>query len=458
MRPSSWLNKYVNSLSASNLSFVLFVGLVISLFLNTKYALISDFRYILGEAKDFTTIFLYISDILLFLFILSIIFILKFKDEKNPPRGGQGVFLRYFPYIFFLVALLSYFGNFKYLTIPILSLYFLLFLAKSIVLHETILSFADKLFRLFEKTYLVLLTFASILGISQFYYQSSVGLKILGESVIGPYVWGVAKVEALGLVFSRSYALFPHPNIFGAFLTLGVLLGLKFALAKAGESKSIKYIAGVFLANLYILALFLTFSRAAWFATSVASVLFMVFTWNMRFLIGLQRYFLIFASLAMTTIVLGLVLLPLIQQRGNVFDKAYQERKSYNRAAVEMISDSPVVGLGPSQSLIHMKQYLGQNAEPWEVQPIHNYFFLLAAEIGLPSLLLFLVYISAIGVCFLHDGHMFDLKGSTLFVGLCACVVLMLFDHYFFTFQSTLLLFWMWLGFLKGELHMKRLT
>lgn len=428
----------------------LFVLLVLSLFLNPRYAFISDFSYILGEKKDFTIIFLNISDIILFLLLISVI-ILRFRIQSISStwkEAGPRVFISAF--IIFLAAG-SYLFQFNKITIPILSIYYLLLLTKGIVLHETILFIRREFFRLFLPVFLCCLALTSLLSIYQFAMQHDLGLQIFGESIIGPYIWGVAKVEALGQVFSRSYGIFPHPNIFGAFLTLGILCSFGFVLEKAKEGKAVVYLAGVFLINLFIFALFTTFSRAAWAATGIGIALSLFFTWNHRINIGIKRYYLIFLSTLVSIFVISILIFPLIRQRGNVFDKAYQERKSYNQAAIEMINKHPVIGLGPGESLIHMEQSLGASVEPWEVQPIHNYYLLLAAEIGLPALLLFLWYISY-GVAVARRLKKFPgFKIISLGVGCVACLVLMLFDHYFYTFQPTILLFWLWTALFFAE-------
>jgi hypothetical protein len=66
--------------------------------------------------------------------------------------------------------------------------------------------------------------FQSIIGILQFITQRSIGLYWLGESHISQVMPGVAKIILNGHTLIRSYGLFPHPNIFAGFLLLSIVL------------------------------------------------------------------------------------------------------------------------------------------------------------------------------------------------------------------------------------------
>jgi hypothetical protein len=115
-----------------------------------------------------------------------------------------------------------------------------------------------------------------------------------------------------------------------------------------------------------------------------------------------------------------------------------------------MIKQHLLLGLGPAESVLHMKQHLAPTTNPWEIQPIHNYFLLLTAEIGLPAVILFISYLIRILLkLFLNKAkkilHL-HLKQALLLSGLVGYTVLMFFDHYFYTIQAPMLLLWLWLG------------
>jgi O-antigen ligase len=121
-----------------------------------------------------------------------------------------------------------------------------------------------------------------------------------------------------------------------------------------------------------------------------------------------------------------------------------------------MIKDNPLFGVGAGESVLHMEQYTNVKLEPWQKQPIHNYFLLSAAEIGIPGVLILIwIFLSHL------KSLIFNLKSSKdfqltaynllLIAILSTFLVLMLFDHYFYTLQQTQLLLWITLGVIAAQ-------
>jgi O-antigen ligase len=445
---------FLKVLRETTLAELVFGALVVSLFLNVKIPLTEDFSFYLGEKKDFFIIFAYLSDITTVLLASLLIYVLFTRRFYRLSLNKPYTVLVLAPYLIAGLAVISYYFHFSNLIIPAISTYYLLLLAKGVVLHETGRRWGRRFMAIILPLFLFLIGLEVVLGVYQFSQQRDFGLQIIGESIIGPYLYGPAKVEALGQVFVRAYGSFPHPNVFAAFLVVGLCLALKFTIEKAALAGNKTYLFGILIVNLLVLGLILSFSRAAWLAGALAFVALAVFTWNKALPAVKARLSLIFGSVIIFIGVTVWLLMPLVQQRGNVFDKAYKERRSYNRVALEMIQQSPIFGLGPGESLLHMEQGLGVGLEPWQVQPIHNYYLLLAAEIGVPALLLFLYYLFVVGWGGLRRVFARSAQNPNLpylLAGLGACCVLMLFDHYFYTIQPTILLFWLWLGLTAGE-------
>lgn len=428
----------------TSLAFAPLLIAAVSVYFNIRIPINSEFAYFLGEKKDFTINFLYLSDILV---LCTIPYLFKAIFQKN--SLNKGFIGQYLLLTILLVAILSYLVHFADLTLPIISIFYLLYVAKFIVLHETAKRFSSKLKSLVLVIIWIFGLFQAFISIIQFGQQGHVGLRLLGEPFFGPYMWGVAKVEALGQIFTRPYGSFLHPNILSAFLMLSLVVGTYYYYMHRSNSDRVPWFK-LFLLQINLLALFISFSRAAWLATALVFTLMHVFTWN---IFGYAKLKLITVNLATSVAFLCLLLIilqPFIKQRGNVFDKAYQERKSYNQAAVAMIAANPVLGSGPGESVLHMEQALGLGVQPWEIQPIHNYYLLLAAEIGLPALLLLLLYLAkSIKSAYLatkEPSKHGAFQQAILLSGLLGCLLLMLFDHYFYTIQATIILFWVWLG------------
>jgi predicted aspartyl protease len=80
---------------------------------------------------------------------------------------------------------------------------------------------------------------------------------------------------------------------------------------------------------------------------------------------------------------------------------------------------------------------------------VHNYFLLSAAELGIPftMLLLYLFLYHLLKLFKNLNKNVFDL---TLFSILISFLVLMQFDHYFYTLQQTQMLLWVILGIIAA--------
>lgn len=413
-----------------------------SVYFNIRIFFDTKFSYFLGEKKDFTINFFYLSDIFIYLLLFCI------RAYAARARNYSISFFDKFPLFITIIAVVSYIYNFANLTIPTISIFYLLYITKWTVLHETIKRLSKNTKAYIMKIIWIFGLFEAFIAIVQFAKQSSIGFKYLGEPDFGPYLWGVAKVEALGQTFARPYGTFPHPNVLAATLLLTLCLGTYYYY-KQTQNKTRAWIH-LLLLQVTIIALFISFSRAAWLAGVVVIGLFHVSTWNY---LTSQKLGLVLRN-AIVSIIIGFFLLsvyqPFVEQRGNIFDKAYQERISYNKAAITMIKQHLLLGLGPAESVLHMKQHLAPTTNPWEIQPIHNYFLLLTAEIGLPAVILFISYLIGILLkLFLNKAkkilHL-HLKQALLLSGLVGYTVLMFFDHYFYTIQAPMLLLWLWLG------------
>lgn len=415
----------------------------ISIYFNIRIPVNQNFAFFLGEIKDFVINFFYLSDI-----IAIIAFIAQYKTIFRRKLLQKAQFFAAYTTLIILLAATSYLVNFEKLSIPIISIFYLLYLAKGIVLHETVKHSKTGIQNYILRVIWVFGLFEAFISLVQFSNQAPIGLRLLGEPTFGPYLWQIAKVEAVGQIFTRPYGTFSHPNILSAFLLLTFIVSLYYYYSQT--SNQLKHWLYLFFTQITIVALFMSFSRAAWIAAALTVGLFHVFTWNILRPNKLQliiRMWLISAALGLLLI---LTYQPFVQQRGNVLDKAYKERVSYNAAAISIIKQHPLFGVGPSESVLHMEQLLAPNTKPWEIQPIHNYYLLLSAEIGLPVALLFVIYFGFV-LNKLHSGQKratenSRLKGAMLFCGLIGCAVLMLFDHYFYTIQASALLFWTWGG------------
>ncbi len=408
--------------------------LIISLFLPVRKVFFSNSAYQTGAYSDFTSFSLYLSDILILTTCLLIFL----------PRGEN---LRPFyhvvrkPFFLILWAILVFLLNFKHLSS--LNLYFLLKYAELIVAYgTTVILFKDR--KLLYNAAWLFISFCSLeglLGLLQFFSQKSLGLKWLGESVLNPSMFGVAKIVSGGTQYIRAYGTFPHPNLFAAFLVIGVLLSFYlFSTVKRGYQR---ILSGAYLC-ISILGLFVTFSRSGFFAVTVALFLMGAY------LIYTKAPGIKLASvLVLASVGAGLVMFfPLLATRATLSDNSSLERIEYSRAGLEMIKDNPIFGVGIGESVLHMEQYMHRALQPWEKQPIHNYFILIAAEFGLPGALFMIWFLwQHLQMLLKRLKIQFkDFPAMILAASLLAILLLMQFDHYFYTLEQTQLLLWLTLG------------
>lgn len=303
-----------------------------------------------------------------------------------------------------------------------------------------------------------LAVFESLIGALQFYYQKSLGLWFLGESVLGEGIRGVAKIDVDGGHFLRAYGTFPHPNILASFLLLGLFSLFYFWLKRQVEWRGFDALRRLFFSDLLIslslfivmLGLVLTFSRAAWFIAAVLSaglILFLVFDKNYRKqALRLSAVLLVVGYLLF--VYFGWAILPRVQISVN--EPAVSQRLAYNSLGWNIINNltDNFLGVGIGNQVIYavknnLYQRLGMN-ESWQWQPIHNIYLLIASEVGIMGLVSFLIFIASILI--LKKNGKWKTENCILLIMFMALLAFGLFDHFLWTLQPGRLMFWLVIG------------
>ena len=422
---------------------------LLSLFFPIRYVFPTAFSYKTGLYSDFTTISLYLSDI--FLFITWILILPRGKDFYHVVKLLFSLFLWGI-----LVSVVNFDQNWP------LSLFFLLKIIEIIVAYGTVIVlFKETSIKIvFLSFFSALSTAQALLALNQFILQHPVGLFKLGEQQIFPWMWGIAKIVSSGTTLVRGYGTFPHPNALSAFLVAGVLLSIYlFQITDKIWKKSLFGAAII----INILGLTVTFSRAAFFALTISLILFYGLSYYRK---QWNKYITTSLALIIIAVIGSLILFSkFILVRGTISDQAVTERGLYNQIGLNMIKDKPIFGQGIGESVLHMQQYSNITLSPWQNQPIHNYYLLSAAELGIPfALILAWIFISHIfNILNLNilklfgnwkleiENFQFGIFRLTVFSILLSFLILMLFDHYFYTLQQTQMLLWVILGFMVAE-------
>lgn len=257
--------------------------------------------------------------------------------------------------------------------------------------------------------------FQSVIGISQFIQNESLGINFIGESIIGESIPGIAKIDFDDYKQVRAYGTFLHPNIFGGFLVMSIVFSLLFMQVK---HKKLFHVEQLFLFTtilLAFLALFLTFSKGSIVSLIVvlSIYLFHVEQNKVNKLFHVEQFILIVGVIGLTTIVFLLGKYQII--------KSIEERMflwNVNRPQGEEI----LIGKGLGQSTYDLS--FNSSLDFWQLQPIHNTYLNIVNDIGIIGL----------GIIFLLFYHLWKNvpRGTKwiAFLPLGILGVIGMFDHY----------------------------
>ncbi len=234
------------------------------------------------------------------------------------------------------------------------------------------------------KFFLLGLIVPALLGIIQFSSQLAPANKYFGLAAHNPDDLGVSVIETNSGRFLRAYGSFDHPNILGGVMALGAVLALFLALKNKTKKAERAVLLALFL--IFSAALFTSFSRAAILAFALA-LLALIFSqrqtfWRQgsSFIIGL----IILSALAF------FAYQPLVNSRANLNNrlevKSISERTLYLQQAGKIIINNPVRGVGLGGYTITLMN-IYPNLPAWFYQPVHNYWLLVWAELGIFGLL-----------------------------------------------------------------------
>lgn len=532
--------------SFGNLHQITFYLFIFSIPLQTRITFLTNYTYVTNGFVEYNTKFLYLSDILLL--ITFILYLVNIAVHCNAwfPQKTQQVIHSFTPsasksgfaskkitdHAFsYFKSLFYYFVNVSRETIskksqivknPIFILIlFIIWTSLSILWSNfkeisfyrdlKIIEFAflsiyvAKNFYTVKKIVNALLIIViagnvqSIIAIVQIINQHSLGLKILGESLISQTILGVAKIGIGSEIFIRAYGTFPHPNVLAGFLVFTIVAVLILMIyAKSDYIASINHKKG-YLSNkgfyvssnmlnkflllsfvLLNIALILTFSRSAWFAIALSCLLIYLWIKNdyiywssliTQKLFKITPYLILFILLSSPFIVARLYKID-----GN---NTISDRIFYNNVAFSMISMHPLNGAGIGSFIPEMQAFSPITLNYWQYQPVHNIYLLIFSELGLFGIMLF--------ICLIHTlffykqrkkvitsafyrilYRMFHVKqfnnldsikpnknpstGLTIQLLfkliLFAFLLIALFDHYFWTIQQGQIIFWLVIGYI----------
>lgn len=292
--------------------------------------------------------------------------------------------------------------------------------------------------------------FQSLIGISQFILNRSLDLGILGESILGPNLPGVAKIIVSEVKHIRAYGTFPHPNILAGFLIIPIVLLVSILLERFEQSKSNdnkvshETILGKIPAWLIFIILFI--NSSCFFLAFSRSAFLSIFFVGLALLLTKLAYnskiiWLIMAIVIFATLFHGFFY---VSRHSDIFffsTQSLEERNQYLNVSRETIAAHPLLGVGLGQfvlqEIVSRPNWLG-----WQYQPVHNVYLLIASETGIVGLILFLLFLLTYSINYCINNFSFNILTIKPFcIIILSFLFISFFDHYFWDIKLGLIIF-----------------
>lgn len=314
----------------------------------------------------------------------------------------------------------------------------------------------------------------ALLGIGQFLLQTTFVNKWFG--LVYHPVWeagtSIVASDSIGR-WLRSYGSFSHPNVFGGYLVVVIVLLLYLSAGRQDCSivkiDNVKKVfssslfpvssaGGFILYSLFFTALFLTFSRSALIVLFISILVYWIIVLKIKYSLYLISY------LTLLFIILTTILFPILSSR--VPSSSYSEKQSVTERvfgysdAWQVFKQNAWFGVGAGNYTLTVFE-MDKTRSGWSYQPVHNTVFLFATELGIIGIILIIfVIISFIRYQISDSKYLFNYKyllfGCYLLSVICY-LLLTMFDHYLYSsyigLMMTAVLLSLWSKFNVKSLH-----
>lgn len=378
--------------------------------------------FVAGIRIDYLSPAIFLSDLIIMSLFLNIIYksrsqisLLKLKIFFNKKGTRTTLFLL----LGFIAAAIFISINISASSRPSVSFYSWLRVFQLAALFFYIKKASKPLVSRFWRLLPIPVFYSSVIAIFQSVKQSSVGglLYWIGERRFSLSTPGIAKATIKDAVMLRPYATFSHPNALAGFLLVSLILLM---LIKK-KSKSKRYPA---LFILVAITIFFTFSQTTWIVAVLITLLFWIKKRNAFKYLG--------SIVLLVLLILTLTSFPLESE--SVYDRITTAKQ-----ALRTINQSKFTGVGLGNYIPKVyedSQGISQTLSLFnQYQPVHNFYFLIASEVGLAVASLFIMFL------FLSLKKSNSDISRNLYLGLIAILATGLADHYWLTLLQNRLLF-----------------
>jgi len=288
---------------------------------------------------------------------------------------------------------------------------------------------------------------SAFIGILQYGLGHSVGLHFLGESIVSSSTVGVAKINLFSGDMLRAYGTFPHPNVLAGYLVFAMFF-TAYLFSKA--KNEMKLILG-FVLGIDFLAFVLTFSRSAFFALFIGIFFYYMFS---KEKVPYKKIFLFILVIGSLLVALNLNK-ALIDRLFFFGSESFVERNMFFNVSTNMLKDN-YFGVGAGDFTLVMQNYIPSKLEPWQYQPVHNIFMLVANEIGIVGGVVFLLMSIYVIFYLMQSLDSKDFLSNRKFLAILLALgssifVIGIFDHYFISLYQGQALLWIYLALVSSR-------
>ncbi len=298
------------------------------------------------------------------------------------------------------------------------------------------------------------ITIQAILGIGQFIFQDIlIVTKWLGATMHDASVLGTSVIETHGGRWLRAYGTQPHPNILGGLMVVGIILAHHLiSTLKPGKRYEFFIIKRAILVTCFLLlvvGLLFSFSRSAWVALSIVAIVY--FLKQLKSPLKPVKLSQLIILPAMTVIFMfTAIYAPVFQTRfdtsARLEQRSVQERATGLALAKDIIGKRPVTG-NAHGAYTPTLQKNNPSLKPYEVNPVHNIYLLILAELGITGFALFAVIIVMTWRASRHISQKQPFRVTTenqaILSVFVAFAILGMFDHYLWTSPSMFFVAWL---------------
>ncbi|MBS3909147.1 MAG: O-antigen ligase family protein [Actinobacteria bacterium] len=268
----------------------------------------------------------------------------------------------------------------------------------------------------------------------------------------------------------RSFSTFGNPNLLGGFLVIVTPIALAEFLRAKDLKGNLLMGASLFL---ILLCLLTAFTRGAWVGAAVAFLFFAVVAAKAiiarpKKLIFVGAAFIgIFLVIAGYSAVAGhevMNLVKRVQSMTQITEGSAGSRLEIWKAGWSMVEEDPILGLGPDTFRLGSEryetfEYVRMNAGRSVADNAHNWIIQLAAGVGIPATLLFLLFFVLVVVLSVRYLRKRDSEERLVYAGLTAAIVGYLVHLAFgVSISGSTTIFWLIMGALMASVGKVRVA